>query len=453
MSTVEAPMLPELKFEAWRRPTDPEEPAKAAVPGGPVSGLLILRCPSLSPPEVRAAADRAGLMAKAETASRRGEVLDALRRGAVDVIVAGSEGLPGLNRRELLEQARAARPPVPVILVGARADEEERLHLLCEGAVEYLSVAELDRLPSAMMRALRTRRSTEEQARTEKELERASGMLRDNQKLIGVGRLAATIAHEINNPLESVTNLLYLLGEEKSLSEAARGYLTLAQRELERVAQISHQTLNFARETAGPQRARIDELLEEVLSLYSRRIAEKNLRIERRYDCREEALVFPGEMRQVLSNLVTNAIEASTMNGRLCLRVHGSRSWSDPGVRGIRVAVGDTGTGIPAEVQRRLGEPFFTTKGQRGTGLGLWVTRSILSRYGGEIQLRSSTGVDRHGTVFSIFVPTNLGPRAVERQRDSDETSGTRSKVVPLASGSPRQHASGDLPKRRVNGD
>jgi signal transduction histidine kinase len=228
----------------------------------------------------------------------------------------------------------------------------------------------------------------------------------------------------------------------------------MAQRELDRAAQISRQTLKFARETAGPQRTRIDELMEEVLALYSRRIAEKNLRIERRYECREEALVFPGEMRQVLSNLVTNAIEASSMNGRLYLRVRRSRSWSDAGVRGIRIAVADTGTGIPADVQRRLGEPFFTTKGQRGTGLGLWVTRSIVERYGGEIQLRSSTSAQRHGTVFTVFLPTNLGPRAVNRPRGPEEAgSGSRSKVLPLDSGAPRSRAAGDLLRRRANGE
>lgn len=453
MSTLEAETLPKLKLETRKRPTELEHLFEGAEPRGTVSVFLLSRSLSLSPREVCDAAEAAGLTARAQVVSRGREVLDALRSGDVDLIVAGSDGLPELNRSEMLERARSAQPAVPVIVIGEASSENETLRMLHEGATEYLPSSELDRLPSAMARAVRTRRSAEAQTKTNGELERASGMLRDNQKLIGVGRLAATIAHEINNPLESVTNLLYLLNEEASLSEPARGYLAMAQRELDRVAQISRQTLKFARETPGPQRARIDELLEEVLALYSRRIAEKNLRIERQYNCREEALVFPGEMRQVLSNLVTNAIEASSMNGRLCLRVRGSRSWSDPGVKGIRVAVADTGSGIPPDVQRRLGEPFFTTKGQRGTGLGLWVTRSIIERYGGEIQLRSSTRPVRHGTVFSIFLPTNLGPRAVERKRDSDDGGGTRSKVVQLGSSSSRSRASGDLLQRKASGE
>jgi signal transduction histidine kinase len=181
---------------------------------------------------------------------------------------------------------------------------------------------------------------------------------------------------------------------------------------------------------------------------------EKNLRVERQYDCPEEALVYPGEMRQVLSNLVTNAVEASLPNGHLRVRVRCTRSWNDPGVRGIRVSVGDNGSGIPLEVQRRLGEPFFTTKGQRGTGLGLWVTRAIVKRYGGELQLRSSVDSRRHGTVFSIFLPTNLRPRVVEMSPPQPETgdrpdnSHTGSEVISI-----RKPAMQDGQRRRANGD
>lgn len=246
------------------------------------------------------------------------------------------------------------------------------------------------------------------------ELERAASVLRESQKLSTIGRLAASIAHEINNPLEAVTNLLYLIGLEDRLPENVQHYLIQAQRELERVVRISKQTLNFYRETNAPVRLWIGDLLEEVMVLYGRRIAEKNLRVIQEFESREMATVFPGEMRQVLSNLVTNAIEACPVNGKLYLRVRTARKWSDSGVRGLRVSVGDNGAGISEEVRRRLGEPFFTTKGQQGTGLGLWVTRSIIKRYGGELQLRSTTAAHRHGTVFSIFLPTNLRPQAVQ---------------------------------------
>jgi signal transduction histidine kinase len=283
-----------------------------------------------------------------------------------------------------------------------------------------------------LARALKVRQSVILQSQAQHELDRTAVMLRENQKLNTIGRLAASIAHEINNPLESITNILFLLGEEKDLSSSATGYLSLAQRELDRVAQISRQTLRFSRETTGPVRSHIDDLLEEVLSLYGRRIIEKSLRVERQYARSEEATVYPGEIRQVLSNLVSNALEASSHQGRLRLRVRSTRCWADSGVRGIRVSIGDNGCGIPADVQRRLGEPFFTTKGQRGTGLGLWVTRSIIQRYGGEIQLRSSVDPARHGTVFSIFLPTNMRPQKVDRAPEPGGGSGNPGSVTPF---------------------
>lgn len=242
-------------------------------------------------------------------------------------------------------------------------------------------------------------------------LDQVSELLRENQKLITLGRLAASIAHEINNPLESITNLLYLM-EQQATGETAK-YLKLAQRELARVVQISKQTLTFSRETSAPVKVQLSDLIEEVLALHARRIGEKGLRVMRQYETSSPVMVFPGEMRQVFSNLITNAIEATPARGRIVVRIRPSRRWSGHGARGLRLSVGDNGSGIPEEVRNRLGEPFFTTKGQSGTGLGLWVSQSILARYGGSLQLRSSTAADRHGTVFSLFLPLNLRPLAI----------------------------------------
>lgn len=410
---------------AAHRPAVDIFPSGAKVMGESIPGVLMLRSSALSHHAVRSAARQAGLSFTLEFVENRREFLDELRRGCTDVVIAGPESLPDLPLREVLDRARSIQPAIPVLVTGGHFTDRDVLRIVREGATEYLNSGDLERLPSAITRAVRAREAAALQRHACRELEHAALMLRENQKLITVGRLAASIAHEINNPLESITNLLFLVGEEKDLPASARGYLQLAQRELDRVAQISRQTLKFSRETAGPTRARIDELLEEVLSLYSRRIAEKSLRVERQYNCPEEAVVYPGEIRQVLSNLVTNAIEASSMNGRLRLRLRYSRSWSDPGVRGIRIAIGDNGSGIDPAVQRRLGEPFFTTKGQRGTGLGLWVTRSIVQRWGGEIQLRSSVDPARHGTVFSIFLPTNMGPRIVDNAEHASTLGGS----------------------------
>ncbi len=457
MSTAEAHALPGANMERWLgRRAAVAGPETVLMNGKPMSGVLMLRCSAVSHHQVRAAVRRAGLALSIECAENRREFFEELRRGTTALILAGTESIPDLNLEEIFDRAHKAQPPIPVVLVGGHASEGESLRMLRD-ATEYLPAGEVERLPMVLARAAKVREFSNAQARAQSELERAAVLLRENQKLITVGRLAASIAHEINNPLEAVTNLLYLLGQDKDLPVQSRGYLALAQRELERVAQISRQTLKFSRETTGPVRTRIDDLMEEVLSLYGRRVEEKNLRIQRQYDCPEEPVVYPGEMRQVLSNLITNAVEASTVRGRLRIRIRCTRSWSDHGVRGIRISVGDNGSGIDPAVQHRLGEPFFTTKGQRGTGLGLWVTRSIIQRYGGEMRLRSSATPERHGTVFSIFLPTNLRPRMVERNRNSDDggvAGSSGAKVVPLEPGAhARDRVSEASPKRCVNGD
>jgi two-component system NtrC family sensor kinase len=453
-STLEAKALPLTEQAGRSQPHGvPAEADAAMMNGESIPGVLMLRCSAVSHHAVRTAARQAGLSLSLEFAENRREFLEELRRGTVAVVIAGLEGLPDLEVREMLERARHNEPPIPVLLIGGRIRENEAIGMIREGAAEYLHTSELEHLPSAIARALKIRESAVAESRARQEFDRAAATLRENQKLITVGRLAASIAHEINNPLESVTNLLYLIGEEQELSDSARGYLALAQRELDRVGQISRQTLNFSRETTGPVRAHIDELAEEVLSLYHRRIMEKDLRVERQYDCAEEASIYPGEMRQVLSNLITNAVEASSNRGRLRVRIRCTRNWSDPGVRGIRISIGDNGTGIDPAVQRRLGEPFFTTKGQRGTGLGLWVTRSIIKRYGGEIQLRSSVDPRRHGTVFSIFMPTNMRPRAVDSPAESREGGGSGSAAFPPETSRPGRRGRDDFPRQRMSGD
>lgn len=240
--------------------------------------------------------------------------------------------------------------------------------------------------------------------------ESAGGLdtLRASQKLIQLGRLAASIAHEVNNPLESVSNLLYLIRGEPGLPQGAVAYLDLADREMKRVVSISKQTLNFARETSEPMDLCLPDLLDEVLVLYRRRIEDKRLRIVQKYAPTETIRAIPGEMRQVLANIIANAIEACDPRGCLTLRVRPAIAAHR--APGIRVTIADDGTGIPAHVRSHLGEPFFSTKGQAGTGLGLWVSRSIIERHGGRLELRSihfdePRGKALHGTVFALFLP------------------------------------------------
>ena len=290
---------------------------------------------------------------------------------------------------------------VPVIAIGGRGAKPVSDRIKLGGLAGYLPFQDLDSLPQLVKKVL----SKSARNRDEQGLDLSTESLRECQKLISIGRLTAEIAHEINNPLESVGNLLYLAQAEANLTPKAADYLRSAERELARVVQISKQTLSFHRESHQPTSIHMADLMEEVVDLYSRRIANKNLDLIREYRSVRGLNALPGEIRQVLSNLVTNAIEASAQGGKLRLRIRAGHKFTD-GLRigGLRITVADSGSGIPEEARKRLGELFFTTKGQAGTGLGLWVTRSIVNRYGGTIFLKSCTG-DTHGTVFHIFLP------------------------------------------------
>ncbi|MGZ4845136.1 MAG: PAS domain-containing sensor histidine kinase, partial [Candidatus Angelobacter sp.] len=233
----------------------------------------------------------------------------------------------------------------------------------------------------------------------------AENALRKSEKLAAAGRLAATIAHEINNPLEAVTNLLYLLRTDDKWDDNARGYVTQAEHELARIAHMARQTLGFYRDTTSPHRMDLPKLVEGILSLYFPRIQAKNIRLWREYDETVQVTGLAGEIRQVISNLVANAIDALPMEGTLRIRVHRSTALATSQRPGGRIVIADTGSGISPEHLKKLFEPFYTTKQDVGTGLGLWVSREIVQKHGGSITLRSCTLPGRTGTVFSIFLP------------------------------------------------
>ena len=229
--------------------------------------------------------------------------------------------------------------------------------------------------------------------------------LRTTEKLAAAGRLAATVAHEINNPLEAVTNLVYLANRDLPDSLKVSRYLELASRELERVAHIARQTLGFYRDTSGPVRFSLTEILDDVVSLYEKRFETRRITVLKQYETRMEITSLAGEIRQAFSNLITNAIDAMPSGGSLVLRVSRSHEWSSSHVQGVRVTIVDNGCGISEQHRKNLFQPFFTTKKDVGTGLGLWITRSIVEKNGGAIRLKTSTGLVKHGTAFSIFLP------------------------------------------------
>jgi len=235
-------------------------------------------------------------------------------------------------------------------------------------------------------------------------LKKAEAALVQSEKLAAVGRLASSISHEINNPLEAITNLLYLISESEHLPEDLRIYIHMAQSELSRVSQIATQTLRFHRQAAKPTWVSPAELLDAVLNLYHGRLTNSGVRVEATYSTDKKVLCFENDIRQVLNNLIANAIDSMRQGGRIVVRAHEAVQHST-GRRGVRLAVADTGHGMPEAVRRRLFQPFYTTKGMNGTGLGLWISEGIVKRHGGRLEVRSSQDPVCHGTVFTLFLP------------------------------------------------
>ena len=232
--------------------------------------------------------------------------------------------------------------------------------------------------------------------------------LRKSERLALAGQLAASIAHEINNPLEAVTNLLYLISTRVSDDES-RHYCAMAQRELTRVTEISGQTLRFYRKSTKPVETDVTDLLESLLHLFYPKFGRRNLQVQTELRTSPNILAFPNELRQLFANLISNAIDATPPGGRIRIEVGPAVNWREPSQRGVSVVVADTGSGISQRIRRRIFEPFVTTKGDAGTGLGLWVCDDIVKRHGGKLRLRTRTS-ERSGTVFSIFLPSGVTP-------------------------------------------
>jgi len=235
---------------------------------------------------------------------------------------------------------------------------------------------------------------------------RTEAALRESEKLASVGRLAASIAHEINNPLEAVTNLIYLALQTTNAGQT-RDYLELAQRELRRVSTITSQTLRFYRQSTQPRAVSCGELIESVLAMHQGRTANSHVHVEQRMRAGEALSCFDGEIRQVLNNLIANAVDSMhNTGGRLLIRSREATSWSTAR-RGLLLTISDTGSGISPDNLPRIFEPYFTTKGSGGTGLGLWVSKQIVERHEGTLRVRSSQRPGRSGTIFTLFLPFN----------------------------------------------
>jgi PAS domain S-box-containing protein len=242
----------------------------------------------------------------------------------------------------------------------------------------------------------------------------AEQTLRQSEKIAATGRLAASIAHEINNPLASVMNALYILRTNSRMPDSALIYVRTAEEELARVVHITKQTLGFYREISSPVMSSVPQLFEEVLAAYDERIESGRITVHRDFSQVGPLAAFPSELRQVFSNLVSNAIESIAGPGNIFIRV--KQGHSGQGRTGIHVTVADDGCGIPAANMAHIFEPFFSTKDSKGTGLGLWVSQGIVQKHQGKLRLRSRTDETRHGTCCTVFLPFATTPRVAQEE-------------------------------------
>jgi signal transduction histidine kinase len=347
--------------------------------------------------------ERAGI----DTCQCRGaeEAAREMARGAGALIVADEALTPALIAS--LTHAVKTQPgwsDFPLILLTSRGAVTPQSEQRREMRHSLGNVLLLERpvrpesMLSTVQGALRARQRQYEVREQVEQYRRAEGALRKAEKLALAGRLAASIAHEINNPLTAVTNLHYLMARSESMQEI-KGLLAIADDELARVAEIAKQTLKFHRESSRSAAVDLRDVIDSVLALYRGRLLSAGIEVTKEFHDVTAIEGFAGELRQVFANLVGNALDAMWSGGHLWIRI---RAAERDGVAGVRVTVADSGAGIPAAIRPQLFEPFVSTKGNTGTGLGLWVAAEIVHHHAGSIRLRSR---ERVGTVFTVFLP------------------------------------------------
>ncbi len=370
--------------------------------------------------------DRASLTNQVTTSVQ--ELVDAIQHGAGVALIA-EEALTSNSISQLAEvlrhQPRWSDFPLIVLTVSGEVTGRSQKRRAMREPLGNVLLLERPLRPETLLgtveSALRIRRRQYQLCQQVEQFKLAEEALRKSEKLAVAGRLSASIAHEINNPLESVMNLLYLM--RTATREELPPYLQMAEQELGRVTEITKQTLRFYREPAKHAMTDVSKVLESVLALFHSRIVALNILLEKQFRPIPSIWGGEGELRQLFANLVGNAIDSMPGGGRLRIAARCAHSLhGDPPARGVRVTVADTGCGIPPEILEKVFEPFVSTKGDTGTGLGLWVSSEILHKHAGTICVRSSTSPDHSGTVFSVFLP-NRGktPQSVEETNDEIE--------------------------------
>ncbi len=258
-------------------------------------------------------------------------------------------------------------------------------------------------------------------ARDISDRKRMEKALMQSEKIAATGRMAAAIAHEINNPLESLMNLIFLARKSSPVNGEAHGYLMTAESELDRVSQIARQTLGYYRDSGSPSEVHLHELIEGVLVVYQTKLAVNGITIETSFDDVPRIAVSRGEIIQVFSNIIANSIEAMRRGGKLS--VHLLTAMTRKG-EGVQIVIRDEGSGIAPEHIERIFEPFFTTKGNLGTGIGLWVAKQLIERRGGQIAVASSTEPGKNGTSITIYIPFEAPAPSEGRRKEPGQMIG-----------------------------
>jgi signal transduction histidine kinase len=317
---------------------------------------------------------------------------DALKTLDFDIAITDYQ-LGWSNGIAVLRAVKAARAETPVIMFTATAQQEDAVSAMKAGLDEYVikSMKHFVRLPVAVEAVLERAQQRE--------------VLRHTEQLAILGRLTSSVMHEIRNPLEAAQGLLYLIVQDLHASEKVRAFAQSITMELNHVQEIIGRTLNMSRESPAPVLVDLGKVTDDVLQFYRRQIDLEHINIVRRYAVNSLAEGYIGEVRQIISNLLANALDAVSHNGTIIVRTR--RVKNVRGVEGVSYLVCDTGHGIAPQHRNKVLQPFFTTKGEKGTGLGLWIVDEILGRRGGRISIRSSTQLGRSGTCFRIFLPLN----------------------------------------------
>jgi len=337
-----------------------------------------------------------------------------------------AERMFGFTAQEMI-----GRPITTIIPPELRGDETKILETIARGErIEHFETVRLKKNGETIDVSLTVSPVKDEAgrivgaakiARDITQRKKAEQALLVTERLAAVGRLAATVAHEINNPLEAITNLVYL-AKTAATSTDVLGFLTTAEEQLACVSHLTKQTLGFYRETTGARAVRPSDIVSSVIAAFGSRARNKRIALVPEIRSDLQIYAVPGEIRQVVTNLVSNGIDAISGSGQIRIRV--SEAWRRNAdlVSGVRITVADTGSGIPAEVLARVFDPFFTTKRDVGTGLGLWICKNIVETHKGTIRGRSSTTLGKSGTVFSVFLPKNLQEDAAPSRREQPLT-------------------------------